>query len=249
MDARDKGPAFNIFYNLAGTGTNAIESETVDSFEAGIKNTLFDGQLVVNLAGYYAKYDNFQANNPDIVAGVVVTRFTNAGRISTRGAELDLIWNPAADVTLSGGIAYTDARVDEFRQPSGNVTGVIAPGTRLAYAPEWKGSLAGDWRIRTGGAIDFGLNGALSWQSEQISQFDANPVVRDATTIGAYALVDLGISVIDSRDRFRLGLQVKNLFDESFAAAITTGGPGGDYRYIIPREADRYFGVIGRVNF
>lgn len=244
-----KGPAFNIFYNLASTGTNVIEPETVDSFEAGIKNTLFDGQLVVNLAGYYAKYDNFQANNPDIVAGVLVTRFTNAGRISTRGAELDLIWNPAADVTLSGGIAYTDARVDEFRQPSGNVTGVIAPGTRLAYAPEWKGSLAGDWRIRTGGVIDFGLNGAVSWQSEQISQFDANPVVRDATTIGAYALVDLGVSVIDSRDRFRLGFQVKNLFDESFAAAITSGGPGGSYRYIIPREADRYFGVIGRVNF
>jgi iron complex outermembrane receptor protein len=244
-----KGPAFNIFFNLAGTGTNVIEPETVDSYEAGIKNTLFDGQLVVNLAGYYARYDNFQANNPDIVAGVVVTRFTNAGRISTRGGELDLIWTPVRDVTLSGGVAYTDARVDQFRQPTGNVTGVIAPGTRLAYAPEWKGSLAGDWRIRTGGAIDIGLNAIASWQSEQISQFDANPVVRDATTIGDYALVDLAVALIDPRDRFRLAFQAKNVFDQSFAAAITTGGPGGSYRYIIPREADRYFGVIGRVNF
>mgnify|MGYP002780701328 FL=1 len=244
-----KGPAFNVFFNLASTGTNVIEPETVDSFEGGIKNTLLGGRLVLNLAGYYAKYDNFQANNPDVVAGVVVTRFTNAGRISTRGAELDIIWNPADDVSLSGGIAYTDARVDEFRQPSGTVTGVIPPGTRLAYAPEWKASLAGDWRIRTGGAIDFGLNGSASWQSEQISQFDANPAIRAATTIEEYALVDLGLSVIDSRDRFRVTAQVKNLFDESFAAAITSGGPGGSFRYIIPREADRYFGVTGRVNF
>lgn len=244
-----KGPAYNIFYNLTATGTNVIEPETVDSFEAGIKNTLLGGKLVVNLAAYYAKYDNFQANNPDVVAGVVVTRFTNAGRISTRGAELDLIWKPARDVSLSGGIAYTDAHVDAFRQPTGTTTGVIAPGTRLPYAPEWKASLAGDWRIRTGGAVDVALNGSVAWQSEQISQFDANSAVREATTIGAYALVDLGVSIIDNRDRFRLGFQVKNLFNQSFAAAITSGGPGGSYRYLIPREADRYFGVIGKVNF
>lgn len=244
-----KGPAFNIFYNLTGTGTNVIEPETVDSFEGGIKNTLFDGALVVNLAGYYAKYDNFQANNPDVVAGVLVTRFTNAGRISTRGGELDLIWTPARDVSLSGGIAYTDARVDEFRQPTGNVTGVIPNGTRLAYAPEWKASLAGDWRIRTGGVIDIGLNANASWQSEQLSQFDANPAVREATTIGDYALVDVAVSLIQPNDRFRLSFHVKNLFDQSFPAAIASGGPGGSFRYIIPREADRYFGVIGRVAF
>jgi len=33
------------------------------------------------------------------------------------------------------------------------------------------------------------------------------------------------------------------------AAAITNGGPGGAYRYQIPRDADRYYGVTGRVNF
>ena len=126
---------------------------------------------------------------------------------------------------------------------------MIASGTRLAYAPEWKASLAGDWRIRTGGAIDIGLNANASWQSEQISQFDANPAIRAATTIGDYALVDVAVSVIEAKDRFRLGFQVKNLFDQTFAAAITSGGPGGSYRYIIPREADRYFGVIGRVAF
>lgn len=244
-----KGPAYNIFFNLTGTGTNVIEPETVDSYEAGLKNTFFDGKLVLNLAGYYAKYDNFQANNPDVVAGVLVTRFTNAGRISTRGGEFDLIFAPSRDVTLSGGLAYTDAHVDQFRQPTGTVTGVIASGTRLAYAPEWKASLAGDWRIRTGGAIDIGLNANASWQSEQISQFDANPAIRAATTIGDYALVDVAVSVIEAKDRFRLGFQVKNLFDQTFAAAITSGGPGGSYRYIIPREADRYFGVIGRVAF
>jgi iron complex outermembrane receptor protein len=245
-----KGPAFNIFYNLTATGTNVIEPETADSYEAGLKNTLFGGKLVVNLAAYYAKYNNFQANNPDIVAGVLVTRFTNAGEISTRGAELDLLFQPMRDLTFNGGLAYTDAHIDQFKVPTnGTTTGVVPSGTRLPYAPEWKGSLGADYRIRTGGAIDVALGAQGSYQSSQISQLDAAQAIRDATTIKAYGLVDLSAALVDAADRYRVTFQVKNLFDQSFAAAITSGGPGGSYRYIIPRDADRYYGVTARVNF
>jgi iron complex outermembrane receptor protein len=59
-----KGPAYNIFFNLTATGTNVIEAETADSFEIGLKNTLFEGRLVLNLAAYYAKYKNYQATIP-----------------------------------------------------------------------------------------------------------------------------------------------------------------------------------------
>lgn len=245
-----KGPAFNIFYNLGATGTNVIDPETADSYEVGLKNTLFGGKLVVNLAAYYAKYHNFQANNPDVVAGVLVTRFTNAGDISTRGGELDLIYRPVRDLNISGGLAYTDAHVDQFKIPTnGSTTGVVAAGTQLGYAPRWKGSLGGDYRIRTGRSIDFTVGAQGSYQSSQISQFDASAAIRDATTIKAYGLVDLSAGIVDAKDVFRVVLQVKNLFDTSFASAITSGGPGGAFRYIIPREADRYAGITARLNF
>ena len=245
-----KGPAFNVFYNLTATGTNVVEPETADSYEAGLKNTLFDGKLTINLAAYYAKYNNFQANNPDIVAGVLVTRFTNAGRISTRGGELDLLFRPARDVNISGGLAYTDAHIDQFKVPTNGVTtGVIPSGTPLAYAPKWKGSLGADYRIRTGGPVDFTLGAQGSYQSSQISQLDASAAIRAATTIKAYGLVDLTAGIADPSDKFRLLFQVKNLFDTSFASAITSGGPGGSYRYLIPRDADRYYGVTARMGF
>ncbi|WP_174293111.1 TonB-dependent receptor, partial [Sphingomonas bacterium] len=245
-----KGPAFNVFYNLTATGTNVIQPETADSYEAGIKNTLLDGRLVVNVAGYYAKYHNFQANNPDVVAGVLVTRFTNAGEISTRGAEVDALFQPVRDLTFNGGFAYTDARIDQFKVPTNGVnTGVIPSGTRLAYAPKYKGSLSSDYRLRTGGRIDFTVGAQGSYQSRQISQLDASQAIRDATTIHGYALVDLSAGVVEAADRFRLIFQVKNAFDEHFASSITSGGPGNSYRYIIPREADRYYGVTARVGF
>ena len=245
-----KGPAFNVFYNLTATGTNVIQPETADSWEGGIKNTLLNGKLVLNLAGYYAKYHNFQANNPDLVAGVLVTRFTNAGEISTRGAELDVTFQPVRDLNISGGAAYTDAHIDRFRVPTnGVVTGVVPSGTALPYAPRFKGSLSADYRIRTGSAVDVLLGAQTSYQTKQLSQLDANAAVRQATTIHGYGLVDLSAGIADAGDHFRLTAQVKNLFDQSFASAITSGGPGGSYRYLIPRDADRYYGITGRIGF
>jgi len=242
-----KGPAYNIFFNLSANGTNVIAPEIADSYEIGLKNSLFDGTLILNLAGYYAKYKNFQANNPDLVAGVVITRFTNAGDISTRGAELDFVWRPVDDLTFSGGVAYTDAKVDRFNAPPG--ASVIPAGTPLAFAPKWKGALGADYRLRTGGPVDFAFGVQASTQSSQLSLFDASALVRQQGTIDAYSLVDLQLALVEKDDRFRVQLVAKNIFDQSFAAQITNGGPGGSLRYLIPREADRYFGVTGRVNF
>ncbi|ONF95367.1 TonB-dependent receptor [Sphingomonas jeddahensis] len=245
-----KGPAFNVFYNLNSNGTNVVAAETSDSYEIGLKNTLFNGALTLNLAAFYAKYDNFQANNPDLVAGVVVTRFTNAGEVSTRGIEADLVLRPIDDLSISGGIAYTEAHVDQFFQPPGApATAVIPSGTSLPFAPKWKGSLGMDYRVRTGGVVDVFLGAQGNYQSKQLALFSPDAVQRRLGTIDGYGLVNLSAGVGDQDDRFRLTFMVRNLFDQSFAAAIQNGGPAGSYRYQIPRDADRYYGVTGRINF
>ena len=246
-----KGPAFNVFFNLNRTGADPLAPETSDAYEIGLKNTLFDGKLTVNLAGYYAKYYNFQANNPDVIniGGVAtpVSRFTNAGEVSTRGGELDLVFRPVRDLNISGGLAYTDAKIDRFKSVVGFPS--IPNGTTLAYAPKLKAALGADYRIRTGGAIDVVMGAQTSYQSSALSAFDTNAANRTAGTIHPYALVDLSAGIIAANDGFRIVAQVKNLFDQSFASSIGAGGPGGSFRYIIPREADRYFGITARVNF
>ncbi|GAC1407700.1 MAG: TonB-dependent receptor [Novosphingobium sp.] len=242
-----KGPAYNVFYNLTATGTNVIAPETSNAYEIGLKNTLFDGKMTLNLAAFYAKYYNFQANNPDLVAGVVVTRFTNAGNVSTRGFEADFNIRPMRDFSITGGVAYTDAHVDAFLAPAGSVP--VPNGTPLGFAPKWKGSVSADYRWRTGSVIDVFMGAQGNFQSSQLSLFAADPVQRALGTIPAYGLVNLSLGVGDSEDKVRLTFQVRNLFDKAYAAAITNGGPGGSYRYQIPRDADRYFGVTGRVNF
>lgn len=245
-----KGPAFNIFFNLTATGTNVIEPETSDAFEVGLKNTLLDGKMTLNVAMFYAKYHNFQANNPDLVAGVVVSRFTNAGEVSTRGIELDLAYRPSRDFTISGGMAYTNAHVDEFKLPPGALPSQVIPkGTPLGFAPTWKGSVSFDYRWRTNGFADVFFGTSMNFQSSQLSLFSPDATQRQIGTIPAYALINLQVGIGDPNDKWKLTFQVRNLTNESYAAAIINGGVSGSYRYQIPRDADRYWGVTAKINF
>ena len=204
--------------------------------------------------GFYAKYFNFQANNPDslTINGVttVIGRFTNAGTVSTRGVELDLTYRPSRDFTISGGAAYTKARIDAFRIPAVRQPNDIVPnGTRLPFAPKFKGSISADYRIRTGGAVDFALGAQGNYQSSQDSILTPDPVVRGAGFIKGYGIVNASLAILDSNDSWKVTLVARNLFDTSYTAAIAGGGPSGAFRYQIPRDADRYFGLIAKINF
>ena len=126
---------------------------------------------------------------------------------------------------------------------------MVPAGTPLGFAPKWKGNLSADYRVRTGGFADIFLGAQGSYQSSELGLFSADAVQRRLGTIGAYGLVNLSVGLATPDDRYKLTFQVRNLFDQSFAASIINGGPGQAYRYQIPRDADRYFGVTGRVTF
>ncbi len=250
-----KGPGLNIFFNLNSNGTPPLDPETADSYEVGLKNSFLDGQLTLNIAGFYAKYKNFQANNPDFVLGQRVTRFSNAGTVSTRGVEVDLLYRPSRAFQLSGGVAYTDAKVDRFKLAPGQAeTDRIPNGTQLPFSPKFKASLSAAYTIETGGFANVELGAQGSYQAKQLSLLVASPLVRQQGTIKDYGLLDLTLALVDADNRYRISFLAKNVFDTSFTASIADGnvlgaGTGSAaYRYIIPREADRYFGVTARVN-
>lgn len=243
-----KGPAYNVFFNQQLSQTNVIEDETADAYEVGVKSQWLDGRVVLNAALFTAEYKNFQANSPDLLNGAPITRLTNAGTVSTSGLELDWIVRPTENFTITGGLAYTDAQIEEFRAANGTLSSA-RKGERIPFAPEWKGTIAADWRIEpTNLPFNTRLNASYSYTDDQVSSLSAtapNPV----PLIEAYGIIDASVTLSDKEDRLAVSLIGKNLGDESFSSLIATGGPGGAVLYRIPREADRYFGVSFRANF
>ncbi|MGF1454400.1 MAG: TonB-dependent receptor [Alphaproteobacteria bacterium] len=241
-----KGPAFNTFFNMIDEDTIPIEEETSNSYEGGLKASLLNGSLAASITGFYAAYNNFQANNFVIINEQVTTNLTNAGDVSTRGVELDVFGSITDQWSVSGGFAYTDARVDESNAPPAAGMGSFSEGARLAFAPKYALSAATEYVVPLPFAdLDVYLNSDVSWRSGQRSSIGP----EDDLDIDAYGLWNASIGVGDRDDTYRLTFIVKNITDTQFETINVGGGPAGTTRTQIPREADRFIGVNLRARF
>ena len=245
-----KGPAFNVFFNQNSGQLDPIAAETADAYEIGSKFQTADNSFTLNTALFYAKYDNFQANSFVNLNGSVITQLTNAGTVSTRGVEVEALLRPSRNFTLNAGLAFTEARINRFNLPPGAPANASTrKGEQLPLAPKWKGNIGALWTIETGGFADFEIGSQLSLTSDQVSSLEANPVTRRAIKIDGYVLLDANVAVVDPNGVWRVNFIGRNLTDQSYATLITPGGPGGSFRYLLPRDVDRYFGVNVRFNF
>ena len=237
-----KGPAFNVFFNMLNRDTLAIAPETSDSYELGLKSTLLDNKLRLNVAVFSTKYQNYQANFFDLVSGAVVTRLINAGDVSTKGVEIDFVAKPMAGLTVSGALANIQARIDNFNCPAGAAASCQVNGKPLPYSPDWKASLQGAYRfnLANGMGVEFGTD--YTWQSEV--QYD---IGQFADTIQpAYGILNATAS-LTSPGGWRVSFLVKNLTDKSYASFLGRGG--AFVNRAVPRDDQRYYGVNLRYDF
>lgn len=253
-----KGPAID------GTGgvVREIEPETVESYEAGVKSTLFDGRMTLNGTIYHSEFSNFQAQALDSSVTPPAFVMSNAGLMRARGVEIETTWRATPDLTLSANAAHNDAEYKDYfaacysGQPLSPVPGVgcyLDPttglqvanyaGERLANAPKWTYMLRGAYERPLANGLVLDASAMWSWRSEaQVITADPRSVVD------AYGILNAAIGI--SGDGWRAGLYARNLLDERFYAPYPSGtlNPGGYYRMVSP-DAFRTVGVQLSVSF
>ncbi len=239
-----KGPAFNVFFNMLGRDTLAIAPETSDSYELGLKSMLFSNSLRLNVAVFSTKYQNYQANFFDLVAGTVVTRLINAGDVSTKGVEVDFTSKPTSSLTISGAVANIKARIDNFNCPVGAASSCQVNGKPLPFSPDWKAALQVMHKTTLSNGMGLELGTDYTWQSKvqyDIGQFED-------TIQPSYGLWNASIALSGgSTSTWRVALLAKNLADKSYASFL---GRGGTFlSRAVPRDDQRYFGINVRYDF
>ncbi|MDZ4375726.1 MAG: TonB-dependent receptor [Phenylobacterium sp.] len=106
-----KGPAYP--QNLGSSAFDPyIAPETVKDLEAGLRSTLFDRRLRLNVSAYYEKFDNFQTQTYDSVAALF--RLTNAGGVRARGVEFDGVARPTDNLTINFGATLSSTKFTDF---------------------------------------------------------------------------------------------------------------------------------------
>ena len=215
-----KSGGFNIRANATAVPRSAepFEDEQVDSVEVGLKMGFLDDRLFLNTAYFYNDYQDIQLSvftaydsNNDGTNDAFFGDFTNAGKGTVQGVEVEFQYKPSAAWLISGNWAWLDAEYDEFLTSGVNV----ASQQRFTNAPEASGALNVEYMqpLDGGGSLNYRVG--ATYQGEVWPTTDLSPAIRQ----GAYSLLNAGV-IWNTDGAWSFAVQGNNLTDESYR---TTG--------------------------
>jgi outer membrane receptor protein involved in Fe transport len=80
--------------------------EFATSYEVGIKGTYLNGMAVVNIAGFWTNFDDFQLNTFNGLGFTI----SNTDRVDSHGVELEMMLAPSDGIRITTGVTYADTR-------------------------------------------------------------------------------------------------------------------------------------------
>jgi iron complex outermembrane receptor protein len=201
--------------------SRTFRPEETRSLEVGLKTTLWNRRLALDLTGYWMRVRDYQALAADSRAPNVVFTLVNAGRVRSRGVELELRARPAAGLALTANGAFSDARYLAFRDapcaPESVARVCDYSGRPVSNAPRWTASLQGEYR-RPLGALQGFLRAGWSWRSRTYGTAEQ----ARATLIGSYGIVDLAGGVQHADGRWEVSLWAHNLTRRTYLTGFIT---------------------------
>ncbi|WP_219894392.1 TonB-dependent receptor [Aquisediminimonas profunda] len=93
------------------SGVTVGNSETIYSYESGIKADILDGKGRINLSGFY--YDLKNAQLTAVGGGVNANRLINAKKVRGYGFELDAEFKPSRHLLLTAGLSYNNTKIKD----------------------------------------------------------------------------------------------------------------------------------------
>ena len=216
-----------------GSFTQApTDPEVITSYEVGYKGRIADN-VRLNVSAFWYEYKDLQV--VAYLAPLYVTQ--NAASARGKGVEIEGDWAVTPELTLSGGVAYLDAKYRKFPLAQsfvpngfGNTT-VTADltGQRLLRSPKWSGNLSANYQVD----LAAGRFGAF------VSVYYSDNIFVDPYGLvkqGAFQTVDGELSFAPNDVRgLRLVLWGKNLTNKDYLASASVSTFSSSVTYNDPR--------------
>ena len=206
---------------VAFPGTvDGYDPEIVDSYEVGLKTSMFNRRLTLATAVFDQEYTDQQVTTafagppPSFVVSVI----DNAGKSRIRGVELEGTALLTKRLLATFSTSYLDAEFREFItfDPINRQNIDVADSRNVQNTPEWTGFLGLMYRQPLGGRLgEVALSGSGSYRGS-VSIFEtASPLDQDG-----YMLYDASVVWTSTDQAWRLGIYGRNLEDKRYR----TGG-------------------------
>lgn len=129
---------------------NGTRSDSVWSYDLGLKSLWLDRRLLVNVAVFQLDWKDLQntltlsSYNPACLAVIPA----NVGSVDIRGAELELIYTPIDSVKLNASIGYTNAQVSETILGLKDSLGQqLEKGDAISNVAPWTAAVGAEYRF------------------------------------------------------------------------------------------------------
>lgn len=246
----------------------SVKPESVNHYEVGLKTQFLDRRATLNVAGFWTDVKNYQATVTNGQLGVIRGYLANAGKVRSRGIEVDASYRPFSALSLYATGAFTDAKYVKFvdapcpPELAGGSSGAVpsAPGTPGGVSPancnisgqwlpgvsRWATSHGGEYRVPTNlfsadSELFFGYDGSYR------SKFSSNPSRSAYTDIAGYYLANIRAGIRVNRTWQAYGW-IRNLANKNYyeVLAVQSGSTG----LIVGQPADpRTYGVTVSTKF
>jgi len=221
-----------------------VKPEKVNHFELGLKTQFADRRATVNFAGFWTEIEDYQATVTNNQVGVLRGYLANAGKVRTRGLEIDSAFRPVDRLNLYANAAFTDAKYVRFvdapcppelsggtaltagQRPAAAGTPGPSPdncdisGQWLPGVSKWAFSYGAEYGVPAQVA---GLDGRfyLGYDGSYRSKYSSNPSRSAYTDIKGYALSNfrLGFRAERSWNAF---LWLRNAFNKDYYELLAT---------------------------
>ncbi len=240
-------------------GDLTFDPERARGFEAGVKSTLMDNQLRLNLGLYSYAYKDLQV---DFFNSPIFAFQTLTADARTKGVELEFEYAPrsVSGLNLHGSINYNRARYTSFPQAPCYAGQSIAEGCDivlagggvrqslngkpLSVAPKWTGTIGASYDAPMGNGLMLGVSADMRYSSSYLASGFGNPDSRQSS----YATIDAGLRVGSEDERWQVALIGKNLTNRFYVTGVVDGpSTGGASGTAVPAHADQLgFGTLPR---
>ncbi len=183
---------------ISAEDARSYESDSVWSYEAGVKSAFLGGHLVVNATAFRVDWSNIQ-QNVALACGFSIDQ--NGGEARSEGFELEVQARPADGLVLGTGIGYTNARITDPGKLS-----VLKSGARIQQVPRWNLTASADYDFALG-KLPLTFHGDVSHVGSSLSRSN----LLTGRIRPAYELANLRLGT--DFERFNVTLFVENVFN------------------------------------
>ncbi|WP_159931019.1 TonB-dependent receptor [Oceanicoccus sp. KOV_DT_Chl] len=198
-----KSGAFNAFASTAAQAETPLDPELSEQVELGVKLHWLQRSLRTNLVIFHTQYEDIQIfdSQPDLTFFIVNATATS------KGAELDINYQPVSGLELFATYAYLDATYDEYITQLSDFS-----GNRLQRAPKHSYTAGAEYNADMSNGIALVLRTDLIYQ-DQIFYSSSN----NANAAGNnHTLINLRASMTLPDKHWQISVWGKNITNEDY---------------------------------